>query len=56
LSEEAIEELPELDIVETTKKFSKNFHKGRLDLNVVYNKRKSMIANFISAINKKVMD
>jgi len=45
----------ELDMEVAKKKLDKNFHKERLDLNIVYNKRKHMKALFIEGIQKKIV-
>lgn len=39
----------------TKKQFSKNFHAGRLDLNIVYGKRKAFQARFIDGLHKMIM-
>ena len=51
---DAVEELPDLDVIETKKKFSKNYISTRLDLNIVFDKRKSMIAKFVAEIHRRV--
>ena len=56
LALEKVQEMPDLDIAVTKKKYSQNFHAGRLDLNVVYDKRKKMIAHLIAGIIKMVQE
>jgi hypothetical protein len=55
MASDAVSEIPGLNELETVKKISENFHDGRLDLNIIYNKRKHMKARFIEGIQKMVV-
>ena len=50
MASDAVSEIPELNELETVKQLSQNYHPARLDLNVIYNKRKHMKARFIEGI------